>query len=355
MIDRMPGAPEFPLASVTDLPKRATEDVLESGQPFSMDDLKPLIGCELGRVEALIKDVLMSRYPEVDSLASLAASMGGKRLRPALTLLAALATGKINDDSIRIATTVELVHAASLVHDDVLDGAVLRRNQAAIHAQHGIHQSILLGDFLFTRAYRTAAKCRTTFPARAIAQAATSLCEGELRQQSSAGNWRLIEADYLDIIRQKTGELCGVSCRLGAWSARASIETAYHLGQFGRKLGIAFQIVDDWLDIWGTAAVGKTLGTDLAQQKPTLPWIRLLSTLPETEKQLAIAQLSHSSEPTQLEALMAKINHSDAADYTFYRAERLVRSSLRHLQMLPETPARQWLSRLAICSLKRNR
>ena len=298
--------------------------------------MRALVGENLQRVESTLAEVLRSRYPEVNELASRAASLGGKRLRPCLALLSAMAVGGCDEDSIRVAATVELVHAASLVHDDVLDEATLRRHQPTIHAQVGAHRSIVLGDFLFTRAYGLAAQCRSSFAARNIASAASELCEGELRQHTSIGNWKIAEADYIDILRQKTGELCAVSCRLGAWSGGGNSAAAHALSRFGRKLGIAFQVVDDWLDLWGTAQVGKTLGTDLLQRKPTLPVIRLLATRSARERTAVIAMLDDASQHAQVRRML---DESDAAAYSLDRARRLIQSAINDLHQLSPSAA----------------
>ncbi len=314
------------------------------------DMMRELVGPDLQRVESTLVEVLGSQYPEVNELASRAASLGGKRLRPCLSLLSAMAVGRCVEDSIRVAATVELVHAASLVHDDVLDNATLRRHQPTIHAQVGAHCSIVLGDFLFTRAYGLAAQCRSTLAARNIASAASELCEGELRQHSSIGNWSITEADYFDILRQKTGELCAVSCRLGAWSAGGNAAAAKSLSRFGRKLGVAFQIIDDWLDLWGTVNVGKTLGTDLLQRKPTLPLIRLLATRSAKERLALMAMLD---DDTQHAKVRGNLNESDAATYTLDRAKRLITSVINDLQQLPQSPARHCLAGIAQLCISR--
>jgi octaprenyl-diphosphate synthase len=306
----------------------------------SQDVMRVLVGTELQQVESTLAEVLCSQYAEVSELAGRAASLGGKRLRPCLALLSALAVDRCEKDSIRVAATVELVHAASLVHDDVLDDAALRRHQPTIHAQVGAHSSIVLGDFLFTRAYGLAAQCRSTLAARNIASAASELCEGELRQHTSIGNWCITEAEYFDILRQKTGELCAVSCRLGAWSGRGSSDAAHSLSRFGRKLGVAFQVVDDWLDLWGTAQVGKTLGTDLLQRKPTLPLIRLLATCAADERSSVIAMLDDAARHAEVRRLL---DESDAAAYSLDRAGRLVKSAISDLHQLPQSPARSRL------------
>lgn len=325
-------------------PKPATD--LNSTQ----DRMRELIGAELVQVEATLTDVLRSHYPEVNALASRAASLGGKRLRPCLALLSAMAVGRTQNDSIRVAATVELVHAASLVHDDVLDNATLRRHQPTIHAQVGAHCSIVLGDFLFTRAYGLAGHCRSTLAARGIASAASQLCEGELRQHASMGNWNLSESEYFDILRQKTGELCAVSCRLGAWSGGGDVAASRALSRFGRKLGVAFQVVDDWLDVWGTEKVGKTLGTDLLQRKPTLPIIRLLELQSAAERSALLDMLNSGS---QNEEVLRRVNASDASAYTLRRANGLIRSALRDLRTLPASPARDCLESIAHLCVQR--
>ena len=314
------------------------------------DVMHALVGADLQRVEATLAEVLRSQYPEVNKLAGRAASLGGKRLRPCLALLSALAVGRCIEDSIRIAATVELVHAASLVHDDVLDAAALRRHQPTIHAQVGAHSSIVLGDFLFTRAYGLAAQCRSTLAARNIASAASELCEGELRQHTSIGNWSITEADYFDILRQKTGELCAVSCRLGAWSGGGDSAAAHSLSRFGRKLGVAFQVVDDWLDLWGTAQVGKTLGTDLLQCKPTLPLIRLLATRSGNERTVLISMLDDADQHAEVRRLL---DESDAAAYSLDRAGQLIQSAINDLHQLAQSPARHCLEGIAQLCISR--
>ncbi len=314
------------------------------------DSMRALVGADLQRVESTLAEVLCSQYSDVNELASRAASLGGKRLRPCLALLSALAIGRCEEDSIRVAATVELVHAASLVHDDVLDDAAIRRHRPTMHAQVGAHSSIVLGDFLFTRAYGLAAKCRSTLAARNIASAASELCEGELRQHKSIGNWNITEAEYLDILRQKTGELCAVSCRLGAWSGGGDAAAAHSLSRFGRKLGVAFQIVDDWLDLWGTEQVGKTLGTDLLQRKPTLPLIRLLSTSSTNERTTLTAMLKDT---TQHAAVRRLLDESDAAAYCLDRAGRLIKSAINDLHQLPHSLARHCLEGIAQLCISR--
>src|SRR5438874_6461481 len=207
----------------------------------------------------------------------------GKRLRPALLLLAARACGKVSAHHHVLAAAVEMIHTATLVHDDVLDEARLRRHVPTVNAGWGNKVSILLGDMLFTHAFHLT----STVDGRAcgiIGEATNRVCAGELRQACERGNLSLTEADYFAIIGGKTAALTECCGRLGALYAGASETVAERLARYGRDLGLAFQIADDLLDLVGDeATAGKTLGTDLAQQKLTLPVIHCLNRLPATE------------------------------------------------------------------------
>ena len=177
-----------------------------------------------------------------------------------------------------LAAVVEMIHTATLVHDDILDEAVIRRHAATVNAEWGNETAVLLGDYLFTHAFHLAASLESTRACRWIGHATNKVCEGEMQQVHHRGNLDLDENDYFAIIEGKTAELTAVSCRLGASYAGAAEPTVAALDRYGRNLGIAFQIADDVLDIWGEERVtGKSLGTDLEKQKLTLPVIRLLA------------------------------------------------------------------------------
>ncbi len=320
--------------------------------------VRQCVGEELSQVEKLLRDATASRYSEVEQLCRSAAAMGGKRLRPTLVLLSAQAIAgqslnhREQHDLAAISAAVELVHAASLVHDDVMDGAMQRRHQTTIVGQAGNSAAVLLGDLLFTHAYALAARCRSTLPARRIAAAATQLCAGELRQQASAGCWGMSHRTYRSLLLQKTGALCRVSSQLGCWRAGGDRAQTRGLARFGSQLGLAFQIHDDWLDYWGTEQVGKTLGTDLAQAKPTLPLIRLLKTVSPRERERLVAQLDAGG-PDDLAAVRASLDRSDAGRYTLATARKLARRAQRQLDVLPDSAAKDCLIALAEYSVQR--
>ncbi|HMO84322.1 MAG TPA: polyprenyl synthetase family protein, partial [Lacipirellulaceae bacterium] len=210
--------------------------------------------------------------------------LGGKRLRPALVLLTAQAVGDAREEHHTLATVVEMIHTATLVHDDVLDEAAVRRHRDTVNARWSNQTSVLLGDYLFTHAFYLASTLETTFGCRAIGEATNRVCEGELRQTAAAGDFWLAREAYLSIIDAKTAELCACCCRLGAHYAGADAPAVERFTSFGRNLGMAFQIVDDLLDLYGDERVaGKSLRGDFAHRKLTLPLIILRDQLKQAE------------------------------------------------------------------------
>ncbi len=323
------------------------------------DQIRQNVGHELAQVEKLLSGATASRYPEVERLCRGAAALGGKRLRPTLVWLSARSVAttalehRCSSDLSSIAAAVELVHAASLVHDDVMDGASERRHLPTIVAHAGNSTAVLLGDLLFTRAYALAANCRSTYPARRLAAASTQLCVGELRQQTAAGAWSISQREYLGLLKQKTGALCRVSSQLGSWRAGGTQQQILAVARFGSLLGLAFQIRDDWLDFWGTQQVGKTLGTDLAQSKPTLPMIRLLSTVSASERRELLRRLEAGG-ADNLAFAREQLDRSDAGPYTLAAARRCAARAAEQLVCLPESPAKQCLSAMADYSVQRD-
>jgi octaprenyl-diphosphate synthase len=308
---------------------------------------------ELQKVELLLRASMRSNDPYADALIGYGWSLGGKRLRPSLALLTAQATGTINDTTLRVATVVELVHTATLVHDDVLDGASMRRNMPTVHTQWDTNCSILLGDFLFTEAYYQASMCDSPIPSRWIGAAAKQTCEGEIRQRGTIDHWNLNTDAYIDILRAKTAELCAVSTALGAWSSGAATEVVEAAERFGRNLGLAFQIYDDWLDLWGDdRQVGKSLGTDLQTGKPTLPILHLLSECSTDDRQHLLSVL-HGDPTQRMRQLRPWLEQSDASSFTLDFAKNYVRQALAELQQFRATKATESLRALAYYSIHR--
>jgi len=321
------------------------------GQRKTSEALRSLyapISDQLAEVEATLRSELRcENHPEVHRLVKHGFRLGGKRLRPALLLLTGKACGALRPEHSVLAAAIELIHTATLIHDDVLDEADLRRHLETVNARWDNEASILLGDYLLARAICLASSVDDPTACREIGRASQIMCEGELRQILGRGNYELTEQEYLEIISGKTAELCACSCRLGAHYAGAGQQVKQALGRYGSSLGMAFQIVDDLLDITGDeATTGKSLGTDLLKQKTTLPLIRLLSTVEPSARQQILAVLSDPAKEIR-ESLRPWFNQTDALDYARHRASDYVQSAVDQLDVVPAGPIRDVLHKLA--------
>lgn len=312
------------------------------------------IADELQQVEKILRGQLRSRDPYVDELVRYGCLLGGKRLRPALLLLSAKAAGRIQPAHLTLAAVVEMIHTATLVHDDVLDEATTRRHLATVNSRWDNEASVLLGDFLFSHAYHLAASLDDVFACRAIGQATNLVCEGELRQNGSRGCFDLSEAEYYAIIEAKTAELTACSCLLGARYAGADPAVSQRLQAYGRHLGIAFQIADDILDIEGREdTTGKSLGTDLQQQKPTLPLIRLLQVADAGVRERVLQLVSNESE-NRIETLRDLFERYEAVTYAEQQARRFATLAAQQLEGLPGRESVEALTRLTDFVVRRS-
>jgi octaprenyl-diphosphate synthase len=321
--------------------------VLEAGESRRVADLYKPIAAELAEAERIFHHELGSRFAFVQRLVDHCADFRGKRLRPALVLLSGRASGTLCPAHSVLAAVMEMVHTASLVHDDVLDEAVVRRHAATVNDEWGNEAAVLLGDFLFSRAFHLAATLDSTQACRWIGEAANRVCEGEMQQIHQRGNLDLDEQDYFRIIEGKTAALTAASCRLGAAYAGAPENTVASLERYGQELGIAFQIADDVLDIWGEEGVtGKSLGTDLQQQKLTLPVIRLMR-LADPATAVRVRAILSGSGPDQRRHLCPYLEESGALDYAWRRARQHVKQALDALDCLNDSLAKSMLRMLA--------
>ncbi len=315
--------------------------------PQELRSLYAVVRNELGQVDELLRRELTSEYPFVDELAQHGFRLGGKRLRPALVLLSGKLCGRITDAHLKLAAAVEMVHTATLVHDDVLDEAALRRHLDTVNARWDNETSILLGDYLFAKALCLAASVESSYAVRSLIEASRRVCEGELRQVGACGDYDLAEAEYLEIIDGKTAALCACCCEIGAYYAGASEEDTAALTRFGGKLGIAFQIVDDVLDVLGDEkTAGKSLGTDLVKQKPTLPLIRLLGQSSPDQRAEMIEVLSSTTDHHR-EALWPWLKNSDAIEYAKRKATHFIEEASAELANWPDAPSKESLVGIA--------
>jgi octaprenyl-diphosphate synthase len=315
--------------------------------PHSLPVLYAPIQAGLQQVEEVFREQLRSKYPFVDDLVKYGFRLGGKRMRPALLLLSGLACAGLCPAHVLLAAAVEMIHTATLIHDDVLDEATIRRHLDTVNVRWDNETSVLLGDYLFTRALCLASTLDDVFACRELNNAARIMCEGELRQVESRGDYALSEEQYFDIIRDKTAALTASCCRLGAHFAAADPDVEEALCVYGMHLGVAFQITDDLLDVLGDEAkVGKSLGTDLLKQKSTLPVIRLLEQLPAEVRGKLIAQLRACGQ-RQREILRPYWDATDAVPYAREKALVFSQLAAQQLDVLPPCEARESLLGLA--------
>lgn len=318
-----------------------------------MEQTQSLIGDALQAVEATYAAELASANPYIRDIYQHTSRFRGKRLRPILCLLTAKACGDIRREHEILAAVVEMIHTATLVHDDVLDEAEVRRHVATVNVRWNNQTSVLYGDFLFTHAFHLASQTGSADACRLIGQATNRVCEGELTQIRNRGNLQLTESEYLQIIDGKTAELCAVACLLGAKFAEADSSTIDAMENFGRQLGQAFQIADDILDLIGLEPnVGKTLGTDLLQQKMTLPIIRLLKNSDDAERRRLIERLESGTEAASLEVIQA-VKERGVIDESIAFAQQLARQAQAELAQIEESHAKRILHRLPILSIDR--
>jgi len=309
--------------------------------------LTECIAPQLSGVDRLFSTELDSRLECVNALVRHVSRFRGKMLRPCLVLLSGRCCGELNDAHVTIATVVEMVHMATLVHDDVLDEAELRRKGATLNHLRGNEAAVLLGDYLISHSYHLCSSLDSQFASRLIARTTNEVCEGELLQIQNRNNLELDEETYFEIITRKTAVLCAACCLLGAKLAGATEEMSRRLEVYGRSLGIAFQIQDDILDIVGDAGtVGKTLGIDIEKGKLTLPMIHFLRSAPR-EHRVLLRALLESRDADKAEKIRNLILPSKSIQYARDAARGHVDRARSAIAELPESDARGVLDTMA--------
>ncbi len=303
-----------------------------------------LIDSQLSRVKGLINEQLTSPAEacDVNRLLKHVRGRSGKMIRPGLVLLAGGCCGKITDEHIRVAAIVEMIHNATLLHDDVIDEGQKRRGLPTINNLWGNEAAVLLGDFLLGRVFEMSAELGPQV-AKIIAAVAVRVCEGELRQIIQRQNWQLSESEYIDVITEKSAVLFSSACHLGALSAQATGTQARSLAEFGMNAGIAFQITDDLLDIIGDESkTGKTLGRDADKHKLTLAVIHLLGAVGEREKGAVISSYLERKQYDK-DALTEMLGRYGSLEYTHSRAQEFVDRAVGALGGLKESDAKDAL------------
>ncbi|MHC4442039.1 MAG: polyprenyl synthetase family protein [Planctomycetota bacterium] len=316
-------------------------------------NLYELIAPDLQKVCRIFDDELFSELPVVNELCAHMRQYRGKMLRPALLLLSAEACGQITDEHLTLAAVVELVHMATLVHDDVLDEAELRRKYPTINCLQGNEAAVLLGDYLISHAFHLCNKLDSQFASRAIGQTTNAICEGELQQVHHRGDNGLTVEQYINIISRKTASMTGICCLLGAHYSGADERIKHSLQQYGFNVGIAFQITDDVLDIVGSEEkTGKSLGRDLEKKKLTLPVIHCLT---EGNQELR-AQLYRrlSNNPFDRKQVHEMLKQTHSISYSLDIAQQYTSTAVEYLNLLPLSEARETLTRMARLIVERD-
>ncbi len=319
-----------------------------------MQHIKQVVAAEFDAVNTLIIDNLESDVAMVENIGHYIVDAGGKRLRPLLALLAARCCGYEGEAHIRFAAVVEFIHTATLLHDDVVDISSLRRGRPTANAEFGNAPSVLVGDFLYTRAFELMVSLENMDILRNMASTTNTIAEGEVLQLVRAGDAGATEAQYLDVITRKTAILFAAACYGAATLAGASDSEREALREFGLNAGIAFQIYDDVLDYTGDPeTMGKNVGDDLNEGKPTLPLIHLLQTGSDAQKAL-VAESITNKDASQIDAVIEAVQASGSLDYARAVAQGYKAQALANLDELPDSEFRQALAEIAKLSVNRD-
>lgn len=300
-----------------------------------VDTLSALLADDLSGVEALILDRMQSPVGMIPDVASHLIEAGGKRLRPLITLASAQACGGGGPSAISLATAVEFIHTATLLHDDVVDGSTLRRGKTAANLVWGNQSSVLVGDFLFARSFNLMVEAGNLAILDVLARAATIIAEGEVMQLAAAAKGEATRDAYNAIIEAKTAALFSAAAKVGAMAAGASQEAIDGMARYGREIGLAFQLVDDALDYGGvTADLGKNVGDDFREGKATLPLIIAMERGTPLEHEFWRTVLAKRHTASDLDAGLALIARYETVEATLETARSHARAAREALSVL---------------------
>ena len=319
-----------------------------------MQQIRSAVAAEFEQVNQLIVDQLHSDVEMVENIGHYIVDAGGKRLRPLLVLLTAAALGECAEQQVKFAAVIEFIHTATLLHDDVVDISSLRRGRPTANAEFGNAPSVLVGDFLYTRAFQLMVELGNMHILRHMADTTNTIAEGEVLQLVRAGDADTTEPQYLDVITRKTAILFAAGCYGAATLHSSSENTCRAMHDFGLNLGIAFQMIDDVLDYEGDpATMGKNVGDDLTEGKPTLPLIYTLEH-GSAEEQAIVRRAITGKSADEIEQVLAAVQRCGALDYTRRQASHYHDLALAALDALPASEARSALERVTALSINRD-
>lgn len=325
------------------------------------------VRASLKEVESILQTNLRSDTPWVDELLEHSWLLSGKRMRPVLLLLSGLALQQkhniaSSEDDLPetlhpMAAAIEMIHTATLVHDDVIDDAEIRRHKPTANSKWDNRISVLLGDYLFTHAFHVGSQSNSVNALAMLASASNKVCAGEMKQNFYAGSFDVTPEKYFEIISEKTAELCAVSCAAGALLASPDQSNPNQslidqFQQYGRDLGMAFQIIDDILDLVGDPeTVGKTLGTDLVNRKPTLPVIHCLMQLSDDQRTDLLRSIS---DPEKLGEVIKILNSTGSIEHARLVARSHIENALAFASSLGDGSAADAMLKIAQFVLERS-
>ncbi|NOX10070.1 MAG: octaprenyl diphosphate synthase [Gammaproteobacteria bacterium] len=321
---------------------------------MSLDQIRELIGSDIQAVDKLILDSLHSNVLLINQIGHYIVNSGGKRLRPLLVLLAARTCNYTGNNHIDLAAIIEFIHTATLLHDDVVDASDMRRGNETANAIWGNEASVLVGDFLYSRAFEMMVKTGSMRIMEIMAHTTNTIAEGEVMQLLNCNDADTTEARYMDVVQRKTAILFEAASRIGAILGKQDTPMEQALANYGRHLGLAFQLIDDALDYSADPEeTGKNLGDDLAEGKPTLPLIYAMRTGNKEQQQIirhAIEQGGHE----HIDSVQQIIKATNAIKYTTQSAHEQAEKAIHALTTLPESPYKDALHTLAEFSVHRS-
>ncbi len=308
---------------------------------------------DFAEINQLIIDQLHSNVGLVENIGQYLVEAGGKRLRPLLVLLVSNALSPNNKQRLELAAIIEFIHTATLLHDDVVDISEMRRGRLTANAKWGNAPSVLVGDFLYSRAFQMMVAIGNMDIMAILSDTTNVISEGEVQQLVNAKDPTVKEDNYLSVIHKKTAALFEAACETAAVLSGANNEQRQALKQYGYHVGMAFQLVDDALDYEGDAeTLGKNVGDDLAEGKPTLPLIYAMENSRAEQSQL-IAKAIENGDVDQLDAIVTIVKDSGALDYTASQARQQVSSAIAALDCLEDSKYRQAMADLAHFAIER--
>ncbi|MDO9972506.1 octaprenyl diphosphate synthase [Glaesserella parasuis] len=322
---------------------------------LSLEQILTLVKADMQAVDQAILAQINSEVVLINQLGHYIISGGGKRIRPLIAVLAANAVGYKGQEHITCAAFVEFIHTATLLHDDVVDESDMRRGCETANARFGNAASVLVGDFIYTRAFQMMASLRSLDVLQVMSDATNVIAEGEVQQLMNVNNPETTEANYMQVIYSKTARLFEAASQCSAIVSGADQATVIAMRDYGRYLGTAFQLVDDILDYSANAEqLGKNIGDDLAEGKPTLPLLHAMRSGNLQQTALICEAIEQGGKREALDEILAIMAEHKSLDYTMERAKQEAQKAVDALAILPESEYKQALISLAYLSVDRS-